>query len=116
MSGGNMTKTQLYERINELTITLQEMKNQHVNEINLCRKNFEKQKQEMKENHAIQISLYQKLIDKNEKEVENLMTIIENNKKEIERIDEMRRKYEFEYSERLEEKDRREKTYKQTIK
>ncbi|CAG8645359.1 37090_t:CDS:2 [Racocetra persica] len=72
----NMTKAQLLAKINELTTT------------------FEEQKNEIKKNHT--------------------------NETKIERINEMRKKHEYEYNERLKEKDKihkrekeeRERTYK----
>ena len=90
MSGGNTTKKQLIERINELTITLQEMKENHVNEINFHRETFEKQKQEMKEHHKNEINIYRELVDSKKNEI-------------------------YIHEERLKEQNRREKNYKQTI-
>ncbi|CAG8524566.1 25773_t:CDS:2, partial [Racocetra persica] len=83
-----MTKSQLLAKINELMIT------------------FEEQKQEIKENHSKEISLYRKLINTKTNEITNLISIIENYKKEIERINEIRRKYEYKYNKRLKEKDK----------
>ncbi|CAG8728868.1 9861_t:CDS:2, partial [Racocetra persica] len=98
----NMTKAQLLAKINELTTT------------------FEEQKNETKENHTNEISLFREIITAKNKEITNLMSIIDNHAKEIERIDEMRKKHEYEYNERLKEKDKihkrekeeRERTYK----
>ncbi|CAG8747272.1 1119_t:CDS:1, partial [Racocetra fulgida] len=113
MSGGNNTKKQLIEKINELMVTLQEKNEAHANEISLYRKTFEEQKQEMKENHENEISLYREIINDKKNEIKNLMLVIEKN-------EELRRKYEYEYNERLKEKDKihkrereeRERTYK----
>ncbi|CAG8791489.1 31969_t:CDS:2, partial [Racocetra persica] len=98
----NMTKAQLLAKINELTTT------------------FEEQKNETKKNHTNEISLFREIITAKNKEITNLMSIIDNHAKEIERIDEMRKKHEYEYNERLKEKDKihkrekeeKERTYK----
>ncbi|CAG8769515.1 10442_t:CDS:1 [Racocetra persica] len=102
MSGGNnTTKKQLNKKINELMTMIQEMKENHFNEISLYRETFETQKQEMKKNYTNETSLYRELITTKDKEIMNLMSILEKHEKEMERIDEMRKKHEYEYNERL---------------
>ncbi|CAG8807088.1 12502_t:CDS:1, partial [Racocetra persica] len=85
--------------------------------INELTTTFEEQKNKTKKNHTNEI---REIITAKNKEITNLMSIIDNHAKEIERIDEMRKKHEYEYNERLKEKDKihkrekeeRERTYK----
>ncbi|CAG8797705.1 12890_t:CDS:1, partial [Cetraspora pellucida] len=66
------------------------------------------------------ISLYQELINTKTNEITNLMSTIENYKKKVERIEEIRKKHEYEYGERLKnqekthkyEKEEKERNYK----
>ncbi|CAG8780887.1 6777_t:CDS:2 [Cetraspora pellucida] len=109
MSDNNMTKPQLVAKVNDLMAALDKQKEDHANEISLYQTTLKKQKQEMKETHANEISLYRELINAKTNEITTLMSTIENYKKEVERIEEIRKKHEYEYNERLKEK---EKTHK----
>ncbi|CAG8718139.1 1056_t:CDS:2, partial [Racocetra fulgida] len=102
MSGGNNTKKQLIEKINELMVTLQEKNEAHANEISLYRKTFEEQKQEMKENHENEISLYREIINDKKNEIKNLMLVIEKNEELLKEKDKIHKH----------EREERERTYK----
>ncbi|CAG8834598.1 2607_t:CDS:2, partial [Cetraspora pellucida] len=94
MSSNNITKNQLLVKVNELTAAFNEQKEHHINEI--------------------------KLINTKTNTITTLMSTIKNYKKEVERIEDIRKKHEYEYSERLKnqekthkrEREERERNYK----
>ena len=105
MSESKLTKNQLLVKIDQLTTSLKEQKWEN----NI-----------IKETYANEISLYRELITAKTNENTNLMSIIKKHEKEIEQIESTNKKHEYEYTERLKEKDKiykrekeeREKTYK----
>ncbi|CAG8514271.1 8730_t:CDS:1, partial [Scutellospora calospora] len=105
MSESRLTKNQLLVKIDQLTASLEEQKREN---------------NVMKENHNKQVNLYEQLINVKTNENENLMSMIKKHEKEIERIESTTKKHEYEYGERLKEKDKiykrekeeREKAYK----
>ncbi|CAG8699156.1 4063_t:CDS:1 [Scutellospora calospora] len=108
MSESKLTKNQLLVKIDQLMASFKEQKREN---------------NVMKENHYKQVNLYEQLINVKTNENENLMSMIKKHEKEIERIESTTKKHEYEYGERLKEKDRihkrekeeREKTYKHKI-
>ncbi|CAG8791711.1 3337_t:CDS:2, partial [Cetraspora pellucida] len=96
----------IIEEIIAFSDTFNKQKKHHINEISLYQTTFEKQNQEIKENHANEISLYRELINIKTNAITTLMSTIENYKKEVKRIEEIRKNHEYEYSERLKEKDK----------
>jgi len=102
MSESKLTKNQLLVKIDQLTVSLEEQKQEN---------------NVMKDTHLNEVGLYKELNT-------NLMSMIKKHEKEIERIENTNKKHEYEYTERLKEKDKihkrekeeKEKTYKCEIK
>ena len=101
MSESKLTKNQLLVKIDQLTVSLEEQKQEN---------------NVMKDTHLNEVGLYKELNT-------NLMSMIKKHEKEIERIENTNKKHEYEYTERLKEKDKihkrekekKEKTYKREV-